>query len=1792
MVKRAKRIAKKKVLKKYATKKRSTPKSARKKTSRNSLKSTMKQTPPRQSAKTTRSTGGIGFDFEDKVAALLLSRILLGEQILEMKGNAVLLQMQVKALDWEIDDILFTFEAAGGEQQHLAISCKSNRQVSANGLPKDFVQRAWLQWTKSDGPMNRKTDRLLLVTRGDNQTFRTGWSDIKLWARDTTDKLPLAKIGETAKHRRIFASVREPAEGLSLPASDDLSLDLVRHLDVLATDFDLSPSKDEAEIIAALRRTVSDGTLASARKLWGELKGHARNARLGQGTIDISALWRALRTKVALKDHPDFTQCWERLRALTTAYRTKVRTHLPSNAVLARQAALDDFASKLSVNGALVVFGESGSGKSALVKAGLDDLIPDATQVWLGPDELTFGLNEATRVGFGFDHALVRVLDSSASPNNILVIDAAERLDRDTSQAVKSLVGRLSTDEKAGWRIVVIGQTEAWTGGRLQEISGVQSPPNLNVPLLTEDEVEQALRTEDSLRWLSLQSETVAALRNLRTLGWVMEAASQFPSGGAGTSLPLTAIADRLWEYWTGSKVAAQRLLMRLGEKEAGFQHSFPLGELEGDDARAFDEMPPHKPLRVNSDNRIEFEHDLAADWTRFQSLKQIADDTTRWAPHAVNPLWNNALRMFGQWLLRRTTGGRSSWDVAFEQMDQARNAMPLAADILLDALFLDPEAKQFLNERADMLLANNGARLHRLLTRFVHVASAASTDNAFLSAGRDVGLYLEAEFRMPIVERWPAMAQFLTIHSPRIAALHLPIVAKVCERWLTTMPTALEGGQAVPFRKEFAELALATARELQFGQAISTIYMDDSQPSIYKAALAGAPDLPNDVAEWALEMARRRKRRSDLTVRIQEHDAAREAEHRRKLETDSDYKKRFNRRLSAPVSLSSTRRLPPWPLGPRGRVDREFDQVVAASHALSPLMRTKPDVAAEVLLALIIEDAPEETYGRRVSIDDDIGLKFDSGGYPTGYWKSPFYVFLQLNPTVALAALLELVNFCSERWQASARREGAVPFRTVLKLSDGATHEYVGNFQVFCWSQRDSHHNGRVFSALAALERWLCQLVENGKDITQHIDHLLRHSNSVAILGVLLNVGKYYERLFKGPLRPLMSLHQFFRWDAARVNNFGGRSFDGMTWIRSGEVVFNIARRWSQAAYRQKTLQQIGIELIKMDAGIAEYLIVSSQSWVSPNPRDEKMTLDFSISKALLDRRNYVSAPDVESGDALEFQFPKELEESIARFQRDSAASRAVLRVPDICREWLNGSSTVPAAQAVEFARTLKAVIQCDLDEEFKRAARVAVAAVLLTRASDWLEQNREVKGDAYKIAEAELASIGDEPELLSYHYWVGKISSMEFVAYLVAEEWMTNPSMETDAKALLIITCGDDRAVQVLIGKAHQNRIALGTRYWRLLRVILLWSGLKVLHDEEDGKERWKRWLRWLRGRSLSSIPETVTSIQPLAIARRVEKLERLQRRKGYERDGFGYREIEPNRRLTGGLATHTLEPVLAVLFEEERLAGLQGQELADTITLVHAFWEYESWCRTGSGEDDSKDFEPLQQFGHKIVSTLARLALDGPEPSSEAAWKPVLDLGPQGHYIIGAFLRDWFSLITVSTDTKKFGERWRPMVAYMLQDNDGSTRQRYYGRQLERQILGFGSSSNIARAPNHALLINGLRELYYIWAEKRLRGDGDNLGGFCVFLASEVGRPLRRDGLLWIAASIKGDPHAGSYSRDRWANALIEFLDTIFTEHIHEVAKDRDAREALLDLTAFAVSRQIPAALALQERIRNAL
>jgi hypothetical protein len=215
--------------------------------------------------------------------------------------------MQAKALGWEIDDLLVSGHGTNGAAApRLSVSCKSNVQVSSAGLPETFVVSAWAQWRKP-GQMRHGLDSISLVTGDRHTAFSATWADIKTWSADSNIASTLGKINASAKHRKVFDSVRAPAVKAGTTASEEETVALIRALQVIPLEFQLVPSSTEQEAIAACRNIVASGKPEDAESLWKALVGRAEGARLAGATITLEGLWAELRVRFRLKDHPDFT---------------------------------------------------------------------------------------------------------------------------------------------------------------------------------------------------------------------------------------------------------------------------------------------------------------------------------------------------------------------------------------------------------------------------------------------------------------------------------------------------------------------------------------------------------------------------------------------------------------------------------------------------------------------------------------------------------------------------------------------------------------------------------------------------------------------------------------------------------------------------------------------------------------------------------------------------------------------------------------------------------------------------------------------------------------------------------------------------------------------------------------------------------------------------------------------------------------------------------------------------------------------------------------------------------------------------------------------------------------------------------------------------------------------------------------------------------------------------------------------------------------------------------------------
>lgn len=1736
----------------------------------------------KRASATLRSTSGAGFEFEDLISAWQLVKALSGEQAPGIGSVVTQVQAQVSALGWGIDDLLLTAQASTAPRR-LAISAKGNLQVTAAGLPADFVTRAWEQWRDSQGPFNRTADGLALVTLGTHQAFNPAWLEVKNACSGTDTMLAMSRIRSNKRQSGVFNSVQKPGS-----ASDEETIELIRRLHVLPTDLQSPHSENKAQAIAQCRHMLASGSDDEAQALWKELINVAKEVRLRSGTITISDLLSLLRGQFGLRHHPDFERDWKTLFNITADHKVRIETELPSGYAVPRTAEKASLQAAIADYSITVVFGESGSGKSALVKSVLDSAYPSWNQVWFGPEELKTALSAARRGSLPLTHELSQVLNFTVKPQNVLVIDSAERIESREFIVIRQLLQAILPSDnevsEGAWRVVIITQIQSWVEGE-ETILGGRTAHLVEVETLKNDAVKLALLPSPTLGWLVAHDDTIAALTNLRTLAWVIKAGAAL-GANAGILASHTAIADRLWKYWTKDHADVKALMMRLAQREASFERSFALTDLEPADTTTFTQRPDDLPLRLNErTNRIEFEHDLAADWARFQFLKQIWTDTPQWGALADNPLWTNSLRMLGQFLLRQPLETGTAWDVAFGAAETAKN--DLAGHILLDALCLDPDAERFLTEHVDLLFDNGAKHLTRLLQRFHHIATVPTGGGMGLNAS--VGLYMEAQYRSIVFGRWPPVLRFLIAHRARLAGLISSALAKVIETWLTKTPRTLGNGSLMPFRLEMAEMALAMARKVQVEKGHGVMYQMH-EPLLYTAPLAGAADLPNQVGNWALELAGRRKVDVDVKRCIAEVQLQKANAHAERLKTDVEYKARHKERKKMPHSLRSLReRLPPWPLGPSDKVDMDFRTACIKQNGIHFLMHAQPELAAEVLLALIIEDPPEQEYGAS-RFEIDLGLEYTQEAYPTAFWKSPFFYFFQMAPETALTSLIALVNFCTERWCAEIMkgRTGEAPGVT-LQFSDGTEKTFAGGWQVFGWPQsNESLRNGNLFCALDALERWLTMRLDAGEDIAAHIERILREGNSAALVSVLLNIAKYRPMLLTGPLAALITFPNLFYWDSFRVEQVG-QNFIGWRWLRDGQTIFDFARDWTLAAHRQQKFLHVVVELLLTDDDVARRLQALLPTWALPE--DPKEALEFKLLFAALDRANYQTVTDPATGAESEgLVYPEELRLAVQSWQTESAPTLEYLSVPDQCEQRLRGGQPLTDDEAVYLFNLFR---KCEAgaegeDEDAKSKCRFAATGTLLVLGGAWLARNPEAQKQALEVVRACIAAVASTGKEIRGQRIGNFRNELKFVAYAIMHLWLAggDSAQEWETAVLRLLTSGDTRATAVVVGVAYANREQLGTAWWQLLRAGLLWSGLILLAphygDGVNAEFAWRVWLARLRRFPLSGSNATSDELDFKRVVAGRERLD-FQRRTRLYNAGDQIWRGKPERERGGSLDGQILEVLFKWLIEG---GGTGDRDLDTHLTL--RIWDYDITRAKARAKKHGEYDLPSQDLGYDILQKLAALTIAAPAGEDRAVWEPVLVHGPAAHSALQHFIRSLFLRLGKGDDPVAFERVWRATVEYGLSADWSQPGLWYYGERLICSLLGFGNDEALSQlCPGAALR---MKDLYKRWAATHLAGNEDCVTRFCLFLATKFGDPLRLDGLCWLAAMLKDSEPSSRWYREGTSDALVQLMVAALGSDAHALSQYAQARQALIEIAAVLATMNIPLALTLQERIKQ--
>jgi hypothetical protein len=649
------------------------------------------------------------------------------------------------------------------------------------------------------------------------------------------------------------------------------------------------------------------------------------------------------------------------------------------------------------------------------------------------------------------------------------------------------------------------------------------------------------------------------------------------------------------------------------------------------------------------------------------------------------------------------------------------------------------------------------------------------------------------------------------------------------------------------------------------------------------------------------------------------------------------------------------------------------------------------------------------------------------------------------------------------------------------------------------------------------------------------------------------------------------------------------GYNFIGWSWLQGGQAMFDFARDWTLAPHRRRKFLDVVVELLLADDDVARRLQALLPTWALPE--DPKKALEFKLLFAALDRANYQTVTDPATGAETQgFVCPDELSLEVQSWQTDSAPTLAYLLVPDRCEQRLRGGQPLTDDEAAYLFGLLK---ECEAaaegdDEEAKSKCRFAVAGTLVASGGAWLAQNAEAQKHALGVVRTGVAAVASTGEEICGRRTGSRSDELKFVAYAVMHLWLAEGDgvQEWETAVLRLLTSGDTRATAVVVGIAYANRERLGTAWWRLLRAGLFWSGLILLaphHGDGDGAERaWKVWLARLRRFPLRGPNATPDDLDFKRVVAGRERLNFERRMRLYNAGDQTWRG-KPERQRGGSLDGHVLEVLFNWLIEGD---GTGDRDLDTRLAL--RIWDYDATRAKARERNHGKYDLPSQNLGYDVLLKLGALSIAAPEGEERSVWEPVLSHGPAAHYAVQHFIRGVFLRLRKGDDPVAFERIWRATAEYGLAADWSQPGLWFYGERLIGDLLGFGNEDTLCRLNPGAAL--RMKAVYERWAAARLAHDEECVTRFCHFLMTNFGGPLRLDGLRWIAATLTEREPSGRWFREGTGDALAELVAAALSSDAQALSQDARARQALVEIAAALAAKNIPTALALQERIKQ--
>jgi hypothetical protein len=1059
------------------------------------------------------------------------------------------------------------------------------------------------------------------------------------------------------------------------------------------------------------------------------------------------------------------------------------------------------------------------------------------------------------------------------------------------------------------------------------------------------------------------------------------------------------------------------------------------------------------------------FTHELIADWARQRELQVQGESASVFLQTRLHsPLWHRAVRFHGLALLEHQSEPEP-WLRLFLRFHTGSAADEMAQNLLLEAPIFAINQKAVMERLWSVLESDEGKLLRRFLRQFIRVATIPDEEAVarFRSHGPDLQLQAAVQFRIPWPPYWPGVLAFLATHKDQAITLAPEQIADVNILWLR-LHSAISRGM-----KEAASIAVVAARRFYRNQDqwYGEDYRVSVEEKICQALLAAAPEMPDEVTELTLKLSGRRL--PDPEDGFPE-------------ENEVEDRLPFTRNYGPPR---------PWSEGPRRPCAGAFREAFMSGNHAEPFLRTLPDVAAEVMFAVLL-NIPREDWD-----PDDIQHEFDEHGFNANlhqraacFWTSgPFLTFLRADPSTALRAIVRLVNFATDRGlelREDLRQQIAVPIKI-----DGEVRMWRGHQFSYLWHQGHVFGPRAVGCALLSLEKWFYMLLDENQPVDAYIETILRESNSIALAAVLICLGKRKPELFLGPLRPILEAIDFY-W-IEKVCRAQGGDFHASAFYDHSSVMREAWREWVQMPHRKEYLSDLALRMFLSNQQWREMIADFRVSWQT---RIDEATPENPASQWLpgivsqFDLSNW-HAEAREGRTLIIYQPPPDLPQPSVEVSDALKRLELLSQLPYECSQALLEGSECSEQRMNELWSMLSEVRKLSTaDEEVGlrdvEDALCGVVAVAVLRHRAWLAAVPGREAEAFEI----LHRVAANPPK-RYWYVENDICDFKwdiFAAAAVTALWSEQPNDPFLRHSVGSLAVWNRHLVVATVMRiAAQNRVRLGDNFEQLMAHAVGYA--PVIHRarmEQYLPEKTFDVSAWTSG----YIDNFVKCKTPPLPESWIE-LAQPQIRRGRKADHF-----------TGGFDIGHINATLswAEKMTEARDAAerrawvnFHRQSLICALARIEEVPAPSADQHHWDGEQERFPYGDEQNLLERIARIVARLA---PGEEHQLLWEPILSLGCAGSHWIDAFVGHW--LIEAGGHDEPAPaliEQWLAMLAYA----EGSPQWKADARRrshdkMWNEILGFSTTGDSFWHEPLAPAVNAVRAFQERWARAHAQDEDD--------------------------------------------------------------------------------------------------